>query len=62
MIIVGFVLLAAAIVIAAALIVQNPATVTVHTFNQSWNVHMRAPPTSKLCKPTARSPGQSGRP
>jgi uncharacterized integral membrane protein len=41
MIIVGFVLLAAAVVIAAALIVQNPATVTVHAFNQWWNVDMR---------------------
>jgi uncharacterized membrane protein YciS (DUF1049 family) len=41
MIIVGFVLFAAAIVIAATLIVQNPAMVTVHAFNQSWNVHLR---------------------
>lgn len=41
MIIVGFVVFAAAIVIAAALIVQNPAMVTVHAFNQSWNVHLR---------------------
>lgn len=41
MIIIGFVLFAAAVVIAAALIVQNPATVTVHAFNQSWNVDMR---------------------
>jgi uncharacterized integral membrane protein len=41
MIIVGFVLLATAVVIAAALIVQNPATVTVHAFNESWNVDMR---------------------
>jgi hypothetical protein len=41
MIIVGFVLFAAAVAIAAALIVQNPATVTVHAFNQSWNVDMR---------------------
>lgn len=39
--IIGFVLFAAAVVIAAALIVQNPATVTVHAFNQSWNVDMR---------------------
>jgi hypothetical protein len=41
MIIFGFVLFAAAVAIAAALIVQNPATVTVHAFNQSWNVDMR---------------------
>jgi uncharacterized membrane protein YciS (DUF1049 family) len=41
MIIVGFVVFAAAIVIAAALIVQNRAMVTVHAFNQSWNVHLR---------------------
>lgn len=41
MIIVGFILLVAAVVIAVALIVQNPATVTVHAFNQSWNVDMR---------------------
>jgi uncharacterized membrane protein YciS (DUF1049 family) len=41
MIIVGFVLFAAAIVIAATLIVQNPAVVTVHAFNQSWDVHLR---------------------
>ena len=41
MIIVGFVLFAAAVVIAAALIVQNPATATVHAFNQSWNVDLR---------------------
>lgn len=41
MIIVGFVLLAAAVVAAVALIVQNPATVTVHAFKWSWNVDMR---------------------
>jgi hypothetical protein len=41
MIIVGFVFFVAAVVIAGALIVQNPATVTVHAFNQSWNVDMR---------------------
>jgi hypothetical protein len=41
MIIVGFVLFVAAVVIAGALIVQNPATVTVRAFNQSWNVDMR---------------------
>ena len=41
MIIVGFVLFVAAVVIAAALIVQNPAMVTVHAFHQSWNVDMR---------------------
>lgn len=41
MIVVGFVFFVAAVVIAAALIVQNPATVTVHAFNQSWNVDMR---------------------
>ena len=41
MIIVGFVLFVAAVVIAVALIVQNPAAVTVHAFNQSWNVDMR---------------------
>lgn len=41
MIIIGFVLFAAAVVIAVALIVQNSAMVTVHAFNQSWNVDMR---------------------
>lgn len=41
MIIVGFVLLAAAAVVAVALIIQNPATVTVHAFNWSWDVDMR---------------------
>lgn len=41
MIIVGFVLLAAAAVIAVALVVQNPATVTVHAFKWSWDVDMR---------------------
>jgi hypothetical protein len=41
MIIVGFVLFAATVVVAAALIVQNPATVAVHAFNQLWNVDMR---------------------
>lgn len=41
MIIVGFVFFVAAVVLAAALIVQNPATVTVHAFNQSWTVDMR---------------------
>jgi hypothetical protein len=41
MIVIGFVLFAAAVAIAAALIVQNPATVTVHAFNGSWNVDMR---------------------
>jgi uncharacterized integral membrane protein len=40
-IILGFVLFVAAVVIAAALIVQNPANVTVHAFNQSWNLDMR---------------------
>ena len=41
MIIVGFILIVGAVVVAAALIIQNPATVTVHAFNQSWNVDMR---------------------
>jgi uncharacterized integral membrane protein len=41
MIIVGFILFVAAVVIAAALIVQNPATVTVHAFHESWNVDLR---------------------
>jgi uncharacterized integral membrane protein len=41
MIIVGFVLLAAAAVVAVALIVQNPATVTVHAFKWSWDVDVR---------------------
>ncbi|HEY7047965.1 MAG TPA: LapA family protein [Jatrophihabitantaceae bacterium] len=41
MIIVGFVLLAAAAAVAIALIVQNPATVTVHAFKWSWDVDMR---------------------
>ena len=41
MIIVGFVLLAAAAVVAVALVIQNPATVTVHAFNGSWDVDMR---------------------
>jgi uncharacterized integral membrane protein len=41
MIIVGFVLLAAAAVVAVALVIQNPATVTVHAFKWSWDVDMR---------------------
>lgn len=41
MIILGFVLLVGAVVIAAALIVQNPNTVTFQLFNQSWNIDMR---------------------
>lgn len=41
MIILGFVLFVAAVVIAAALIVQNPTTVTVQVFNESWNVDLR---------------------
>jgi|307.fasta_scaffold84637_1 hypothetical protein len=41
MIIVGFVLFAAAAVLAVALIVQNPATVTLHVFNQYRHVEMR---------------------
>jgi hypothetical protein len=41
MIIVGFLLFAAAVVFAAAVIVQNPATVTVHVFNQYRDVDMR---------------------
>lgn len=41
MIIVGFVLFAAVVVIAVALVVQNPAAVSVHAFNQWWNVDMR---------------------
>ena len=41
MIIVGFVLLAAAVVVAVALVVQNPATVTVHAFKWSWDVDLR---------------------
>jgi uncharacterized integral membrane protein len=41
MIIVGFVLLAAAAVVAVALIIQNPGPVTVHAFTWSWNVDMR---------------------
>ena len=41
MIIVGFLLVAAAVVLAVALIVQNPATVTVHVFNQYRNVELR---------------------
>jgi hypothetical protein len=40
-IIVGFVLFAAAVVLAVALIVQNAATVTVHVFNQYGDVEMR---------------------
>jgi hypothetical protein len=41
MIIVGFVLFAAAVVLAVALIVQNPAAITVHGFNQYLDVEMR---------------------
>jgi len=41
MIIVGFILLVAAAVVAIALVVQNPSTVTVHAFNSSWDVDMR---------------------
>jgi hypothetical protein len=41
MIIVGFVLFAVAAVLAVALIVQNPATVTLHVFNQYRHVEMR---------------------
>jgi hypothetical protein len=41
MIIVGFVLFAAVVVLAVALIVQNPATVPVRAFSQAWNVDMR---------------------
>jgi uncharacterized integral membrane protein len=41
MIIVGFVLLAAAAVVAVALVIQNPATVTVHAFKWSWDVDLR---------------------
>jgi ABC-type branched-subunit amino acid transport system permease subunit len=41
MMIVGFILLAAAAVVAGALIVQNPGTVTVHAFKWSWDVEMR---------------------
>ncbi len=41
MVIIGFVLFAAAAVVAGALIVQNPGTVTVHAFTWSWDVDMR---------------------
>lgn len=41
MIIVGFVIFAAAAVLAVVLIVQNPATVTVHIFNRYEDVEMR---------------------
>jgi uncharacterized integral membrane protein len=41
MMIVGFILLAAAAVLAVALIVQNSSTVTVHAFKWSWDVEMR---------------------
>jgi len=41
MIIVGFLLFAAAVVLTVALTVRNPATVTVHLFNQYRNVEMR---------------------
>jgi uncharacterized integral membrane protein len=41
MVIVGFILLAAAAVVAVALIVQNPGTVTVHAFKWSWDLDMR---------------------
>jgi hypothetical protein len=41
MIIVGFVVLAVAAVVAVALIVQNPGTVTVHAFKWFWGVDMR---------------------
>jgi uncharacterized integral membrane protein len=41
MIIVGFILLAAAAVVAVALVIQNPSTVTVHAFKWSWDVDGR---------------------
>jgi uncharacterized integral membrane protein len=41
MIVVGFVLLIAAVVVAIALIVQNPGMVTVHAFSWSRDVEMR---------------------
>ena len=41
MIIVGFILLVAAAVVAIALVAQNPGTVTVHAFTWSWDVDMR---------------------
>jgi len=41
MIIVGFILLVAAAVVAIALVVQNPSTVTVHAFTWSWDVDLR---------------------
>jgi uncharacterized integral membrane protein len=41
MIVVGFVLLVAAVVVAIALIVQNPGVVTVHAFSWSRDVEMR---------------------
>jgi hypothetical protein len=41
MIVVGFVVLVAAVVVAIALIAQNPGMVTVHAFNWSRNVEMR---------------------
>ena len=41
MMIVGFLLLAAAATVAVALIVQNPGTVTVHAFKWSWDIDMR---------------------
>ncbi|HEY3715500.1 MAG TPA: LapA family protein [Jatrophihabitantaceae bacterium] len=41
MIIVGFILLVAAAVVAIALVVQNPSTVTVHAFTWSWDIDMR---------------------
>ena len=41
MIVVGFVVLVAAVVVAIALIVQNPGMVTVHAFSWSWHVDIR---------------------
>jgi hypothetical protein len=41
MIVVGFVVLVAAVVVAIALIAQNPGMVTVHAFDWSRNVEMR---------------------
>ena len=39
MILVGFILLAAAVVVAVALIVQNTGTIDVSAFNWTWTVH-----------------------
>lgn len=39
MVVIGLILLAAAVTAAVVLVVQNDAIVSLHVFNRSWNVH-----------------------